>query len=180
MRRNTRAACIRSIPKCFERDEHTDVPQGEANGESIMTSRNNITRRLALAAWTAAGGLATAAFFLLPRPNAAGDDSNGSGFTVLPEAPHAVYPLVNDALRDLLRRMEQHEPGWDWIEDNVFRSIIIRGEQEHPKQVTLTITERGYHDDAVEGVVMRYRLEKSSDGWRITSAEGKKLMRPGY
>jgi len=60
--------------------------------------------------------------------------------------------------------MEHHEPGWDWIEDNVFRSIIIRGEQEYPKQVTLTITERGYHDDAVEGVVMRYCLEKSSDG----------------
>jgi hypothetical protein len=45
-----------------------------------------------------------------------------------------------------------------------FRSITIRGEQEYPKQVTLTITERGYHDDAVEGVVMRYCLEKSSDG----------------
>jgi hypothetical protein len=39
-------------------------------------------------------------------------------------------------LRDLLRRMEQHEPGWDWIEDNVFRSITIGGEQEYPKQVT--------------------------------------------
>jgi hypothetical protein len=44
--------------------------------------------------------------------------------------------------------MEHHEPGWDWIEDNVFRSITIRGEQEYPKQVTL----------------MRYCLEKSSDG----------------
>ena len=48
------------------------------------------------------------------------------------------------------------------------------------KQVMLTITERGYHDDAVEGVVMRYRLEQSSDGWRITRAEGKQLRRPGY
>jgi len=44
----------------------------------------------------------------------------------------------------------------------------------------LAITERGYHDDAVEGVVMRYRLEQSSDGWRITRAEGKELRRPGY
>jgi hypothetical protein len=72
------------------------------------------------------------------------------------------------------------QPVWDWIEDNVFRSITIRGEQEYPKQVTLTITERGWHDDAVEGVVMRYRLQKSSDGWRVTGAEGKRLMRPGY
>jgi hypothetical protein len=155
--------------------------------ESVMTSRNDITRRLMLAGAAAAGGLATAAVFLLRRPNAAGDDSNGSGddsnaggFTALPEAPQAVYPLVNDALRDLLRRMEHHEPGWDWIEDNVFRSITIRGEQEYPKQVTLTITERGYHDDAVDGVVMRYRLEKSSDGWRITRAEEKQLRWPGY
>jgi len=159
--------------------------QGAASGESAMNSRNDITRRLTLAGSAAAGGLATAAFFLR-RPNAAGDDSNGSGgsngggFTALPEAPPAVYPLVNDALRDLLRRMEHHEPGWDWIEDNVFRSITIRGEQEYPKQVTLTITERGYHDDAVEGVVMRYRLEQSSDGWRVTRAEGKELRRPGY
>ena len=145
-----------------------------------MTSRNDITRRLMLAGSAVAGGLTTAAFFLLLRPNAAGDDSNEGGFTALPEAPQAVYPLVNDALRDLLRRMEHHEPGWDWIEDNVFRSITIRGEQEYPKQVTLTITERGYHDDAVEGVVMRYHLEKSSDGWRITRAEGKQLRRPGY
>ena len=76
--------------------------------------------------------------------------------------------------------MEHHEPGWDWIEDNVFRSITIRGEQEYPKQVTLTITERGYHDDAVEGVVKRYRLEQSSDGWRITRAEEKQLKWPGY
>ena len=83
-------------------------------------------------------------------------------------------------MRDLLRRTEHHEPGWDWIEDNVFRSITIRGEREYPKQVTLTVTERGYHDDAVEGVVMRYRLEQSSDGWRITRAEGKQLRRPGY
>ena len=160
--------------------------QGAASGESIMTSRNDITRRLTLTGSAAAGGLATAAFFLLLRPNAAGDDfngsgdSNGGGFAALPELPQSVYPLVNDALRDLLRRMEHHEPGWDWIEDNVFRSITIRGEQEYPKQVTLTITERGYHDDAVEGVVMRYRLEQSSDGWRITRAEGKELRRPGY
>jgi hypothetical protein len=151
-----------------------------------MTSRNDIPRRLALAGAAVAGGLATVAFFLSRRPNAAGDDSNesddsnGGGFTALPEAPQAVYPLVNDALRDLLRRMEHHEPGWDWIEDNVFRSITIRGEQEYPKQVTLTITERGYHDDAVDGVVMRYRLEQSSGGWRITRAEGKQLRRLGY
>ena len=60
------------------------------------------------------------------------------------------------------------------------RSITIKGEQEYPKQVTLTITERGYHDDAVEGVVKRYRLEQSSDGWRITRAEEKQLKWPGY
>jgi hypothetical protein len=151
-----------------------------------MTSRNDITRRLTLAGSAVAGGLATAALFLLLRPNSASDDpngsggSNGGGFTALSEPPQEVYPLVNDALRDLLRRMEHHEPGWDWIEDNVFRSITIRGEQEYPKQVTLTITERGYHDDAVEGVVMRYRLEQSSDGWRITRAEEKQLRWPGY
>jgi hypothetical protein len=40
--------------------------------------------------------------------------------------------------------------------------------------------ERGYHDDAVEGVVMHYRLEQSSGGWRITRAEGKQLRRLGY
>lgn len=152
---------------------------GAASGEGILTSRNDITRRLTLAGSAAAGGLATAAFFLLRKPNAA-SDSNGGGFTELPEVPHAIYPLANDALRDLLRRMEHHEPGWDWIEDNVFRSITIKGEQEYPKQVTLTITERGYHDDAVEGVVKRYRLEQSSDGWRITRAEEKQLKWPGY
>jgi len=151
-----------------------------------MTSRNDVTRRLTLAGSAAAGGLAAAAFFWLLRLNEAGDDSNGTGdsdgggFKALPEAPQAVYPLVNDALHDLLRRMEHHESGWDWIEDNVFRSITIRGEQEYPEQVTLTITERGYHDDAMAGVVMRYRLERSSDGWRITRAEGKELRRPGY
>jgi hypothetical protein len=144
-----------------------------------MTSRNDITRRLTLAGSAAAGGLATAAFFLLRRPNAA-SDSNGGGFIERSDLPQGVYPLVNDALRDLLRRMEHHEPGWDWIEDNVFRSITIRGEQEYPKQVTLTITERGYHDDAVDGVVKRYRLEQSSDGWRITRAEEKQLRWPGY
>ena len=65
------------------------------------------------------------------------------------ELQEAVYPLVNDALRDVLRRMEDHEPGKDWIEDNVPRSITIEGEQEYPKFVTLTITERGWHDDEV-------------------------------
>jgi hypothetical protein len=152
--------------------------QGTASEDS--TSRNAITRRLALAVSAAAGGLATAAFFLLLWPHAAGDLSDAIGFTALPEPPQAVYPLVNDAVGDLLRRMEDHAPGSDWIEDNVFRSITIEGEQEYPTKVTLTITERGYHDDAVEGVVMRYRLDKSSDGWRITRAEIKRLIRPGY
>jgi len=32
----------------------------------------------------------------------------------------------------------------------------------------------------VNGVVMRYRLDKSGDGWRITRAEQKALRRPGY
>ena len=145
-----------------------------------MTSRIEITRRFALAVSAAAGGVVTAALFLLLRRNAAGDGSNGGGFTALTEWPKAVYPLVNDALRDVLRRMEHHEPGWDWIEDNVFRAITIEGEQEYPKQVMLTVTERGWHDDAVAGIVMRYHLEKSSDGWRITGAEGKELRRPGY
>ena len=56
-----------------------------------MTSRNDVTRRLALVGSAAAGGLATAAFFLLRGPNAAGDDSSapgddstGGGFTALP------------------------------------------------------------------------------------------------
>jgi len=51
--------------------------------------------------------------------------------------------------------------------------------EEYPKQIMLTITERGWLDDAVAGVVMRYRFKKSSDGWRVTRADGKKLMRPG-
>jgi hypothetical protein len=144
-----------------------------------MTSRSNITRRLTLAGSAAAGGLATAAFFLLRRPNAAGD-SNGGSFTELPEAPEAVYPLVNDALRDLLRRMEDHDPRADDVEHNRFRSIAIEGEGERPTRVTLTITERGYLDDAVDGVVMRYRLAQSSNGWHITRVERKTLTRPGY
>ena len=49
--------------------------------------------------------------------------------------------------------------------------ITIEGEQEYPVNVTLTITERGWHDDEVNGVVMRYSLAKSSGGWRITRAE---------
>jgi hypothetical protein len=150
--------------------------QGAASGESIMTSRNDITRRLALAGSAAAGGLATAAFFLLLWPDTVGDALlNAGGFTVLSESQEAVYPLVNDALRDVLRRMEDHDPGADWIEDNVSRSITIEGEQEYPKYVTLTITERGWHDDEVNGMVMRYSLAKSSDGWRITRAEKKTL-----
>jgi hypothetical protein len=160
--------------------------QGAASGESIITSRNDITRRLMLAGSAAAGGLATAVLFLLLR-NAAGDDSKGSGddssgggFTTLPEWPKAFYPLVNDALRDLLRRMEHPDADSSEVEFNRFRSITIKGDgREYPKQVTLTITERGWLDDEAEGVVMRYRLEKSSDGWRITGAEGKKLMQPG-
>jgi hypothetical protein len=59
-----------------------------------MSNRNDITRRLTLAGSAAAGGLATAAFFLLLWPNPAGHDPNGGGFTGLPEAPQAVYPLV--------------------------------------------------------------------------------------
>jgi len=155
--------------------------QGTASEESILTSRNYISRWLALATSAAAGGLATAALFLLLWPHATGDLFDG-GFEALPISSRGdtFYPLVNDAVRDLLRRMETHEPGQDWIEDNVSRSITIEGEQEYPKQVTLTITERGYHDDAVDGVVMRYRLDQSSDGWRITRAETKRLMRPGY
>jgi hypothetical protein len=141
-----------------------------------MTIRNYIMRFLALAAAATAGGLATAALFLLLWPDTAGDALlNAGGFTVLSESQEAVYPLVNDALRDVLRRMEDHEPGMDWIEDNVSRSITIEGEQEYPKYVTLTITERGWHDDEVAGVVMRYSLAKSSDGWRITRAEKKTL-----
>jgi hypothetical protein len=142
-----------------------------------MTSRNYFTRLLALAASAVAGGLATAAFFLLLWPYTAGDAApfHENGFTVLSESQEAVYPLVNDALCDLLRRMEDRRPGADWIEDNVSRSITIEGEQEYPKYVTLTITERGWHDDEVAGVVMRYRLDKSSDGWRITRAEKKTL-----
>jgi hypothetical protein len=141
-----------------------------------MANRNHITRMFALAASAVAGGLATAAFFLLLWPDTTGDILlNAGGFTVLSESREAVYPLVNDALRDVLRRMENHDPSADWIEDNVFRSITIEGEQEYPKYVTLTITERGYHDDEVNGVVMRYSLAKSSDGWRITRAEKKPL-----
>lgn len=79
-----------------------------------MTSRNYITRMLALAASAVAGGLATAAFFLLLWPDTAGDALlNAGGFTVHSESQEAVYPLVNDALRDVLRRMEDHEPGKD-------------------------------------------------------------------
>lgn len=116
-------------------------------------------------------------------PDTAGEALlNAGGFELLPVSSQGdtSYPLVNDAQRDLLRRMEDRRPGADWIEDNVDRSITIRGEQEYPKQVTLTITERGYHEDAVEGVVRRYRLEQSSDGWRITRAEEKQLRWPGY
>src|SRR5580658_9195923 len=98
-----------------------------------MTIRNYIMRFLALAAAATAGGLATAALFLLLWPDTAGDALlNAGGFTVLSESQEAVYPLVNDALRDVLRRMEDHEPGMDWIEDNVSRSITIEGEQEYP------------------------------------------------
>ena len=124
-----------------------------------------------------------AAFFLSLWPDKARDALlNAGGFEVLPVSSQGdtSYPLVNDALRELLRRMEDRRQGADWIEDNVSRSITIEGEQEYPTYVTLTITERGYHDDAVDGVVMRYRLEQSSDGWRITRAERKPLRRPGY
>ena len=132
----------------------------------------------------AAGGLATAGFLLLLQPEIAEnavDALSAPGFEALPVSSQGTnfYPLVNDALRDLLRRMEDHEPDKDWIEDNVFRSITIEGDQEYPKSVTLTITERGWHDDEVAGVVMRYHLDKSSDGWRITYAERKTLRQPG-
>jgi len=44
--------------------------ESEASDESIMTSRKDIARRLALAASAAgAGALATAAFFLLAWPS---------------------------------------------------------------------------------------------------------------
>jgi hypothetical protein len=125
-----------------------------------MTGRDYTTHMLALAASAVAGGLAITAFFLLLWPDTVGALLNAGGFTVLSESQEAVYPLVNDALRNVLWRMEDHEPGADWIEDNVSRSITIEGEQEYPKYVTLTITERGWHDDEVNGVVMRYSLAK--------------------
>jgi hypothetical protein len=86
------------------RDEHTNVATRCGKRGKHMTIRNYIMRFLALAASAVAGGLATAAFFLLLWPEAAGDALlNAGGFTVLSESQEAVYPLVNDALRDVLR-----------------------------------------------------------------------------
>jgi len=152
--------------------------RGAATKESAVTNRNCATRALGLIVSAAAGGLATAALVLSLWPDKAGDALlNAGGFEVLPISSQgdAFYPLVNDALRELLRRLEDRRPGADWIEDNVSRSITIEGEQEYPTYVTLTITERGWHDDEVAGVVMRYRLDKSSDGWRVTRVEKKTL-----
>jgi hypothetical protein len=75
-----------------------------------MTGRDYTTHMLALAASAVAGGLAITAFFLLLWPETVGALLNAGGFTVLSEAQEAVYPLVNDALRNVLRRMEDHEP----------------------------------------------------------------------
>jgi hypothetical protein len=153
-------------------------PEGGERAKHMIDRNNYITRGLALAAAAVVGGLATAAFLLSLWPDKTGEALlNAGGFEVLPVSSQGdvYYPLVNDALRDLLRRMEDRRPGADWIEDNVSRSITIEGEQEYPKYVTLTITERGWHDDEVAGVAMRYRLDKSSNGWRVTRAEKKTL-----